>query len=119
MSKAVHVYRIEYEKLPNLDYYTAHIGAYSHEEALEQITRRIGSGYRLVASGSVGRLDDLSFEVRDRMLELALGKKKKKSKEEEKISATVGFKDISKRGIKKGTRREGDPTQDSGPESMI
>ena len=65
MARQVNVFRIEYERMPNMDQWTACIGAFTHEEAVEQLFRRIGRNINITSSGIATALDDLSYEVRD------------------------------------------------------
>ena len=78
MSRSVNVFLMEYEKLPKMDSWQTYIGAYSHEEAVKQLYRRVGNNIHVYSSGIVCRLDDLSFEVRDSLFG-QVGVKKKKA----------------------------------------
>jgi len=83
--KTVNVYRIEYEKIPNFNSFTAFIAAFDLAEAVRHIATVVGP-INIIAQGLHCRLDALSFPVRDFIIENALGKKKiKEEKVKEKI----------------------------------
>jgi hypothetical protein len=90
VKKDVTVYRIEYELLPKMEMWTAFIGAYSHEQALLYLRRRVGT-HRVITSGLQCRLDALTDEIRSDLINASLGKptvKKDKAKEGERIPVT-------------------------------
>ena len=75
--KTVNVYRIEYEKVPNFNSFTAFIAAFDMAEAVRYIATIVGP-INVVAQGLHCRIDGLSFQTRDFIVENALGKKKEK-----------------------------------------
>jgi hypothetical protein len=71
--KELAVFRVEYELLPSMSTWTAFILSFSHEEALLYLRKRVGA-HRIVSSGSQCRLDAISDEVRNVIINQALGK---------------------------------------------
>ena len=73
-TKEIFIYRIEYEKVPTMSSWTAFIAAHSVEEAELYIQKMVGP-IRTMSIGMSTRLDGLSYEVRDRIVNAYLGKK--------------------------------------------
>jgi hypothetical protein len=71
--KELGIFRIDYELLPSMSTWTAFIGAFSHEEALLFLRRKVGA-HRLISSGIQSRVDALSDEVRNVIINQAIGK---------------------------------------------
>ena len=65
---SVNCFRIEYEILPAMNQWTTFIAAFSHEEAVKQLRRIVKKEIRITASGMQCRLDDLSVEVRQNVI---------------------------------------------------
>lgn len=62
------VIRIEYEILPSMNNWIAFVAAFSHEEAVAHLQKVIGKPIRITASGAQCRLDDLSTQVRQNVV---------------------------------------------------
>jgi hypothetical protein len=98
--KEIFVYRVEYEKLPTMSSWTAFVAAQSVEEAELYIQKLIGP-IRTMSIGMQCRLDALSYEVRDRIVNAYLGKSAAPSIKEVKLGGKAPFKAPDKKFIKK------------------
>ena len=83
--KNLTVFRIEYELLPSMSTWTAFIAAFSHEEALLYLKKRVGA-HRITSSGMQCRLDAISEEVRNIIINTALGKQTAAGEQQESVT---------------------------------
>jgi hypothetical protein len=74
----VSVFRIEYEMVPSLNPWIAFIAAFTHEEAHKHLSNVVNKPIRITASGLACRLDDLSTEVRQNVIDAFVNKEGKK-----------------------------------------
>jgi len=87
-AKSLSVFRVEYEVMKDMSAWTAFIVAWSHEEALSTLARRVGP-HHVMTSGFQSRVDAVSDEVRFWIAEKTLGKpKEKKAVEIKKVEKT-------------------------------
>lgn len=63
-SKAVNVYRFEYEILPSFSQWSAYIAAFTPDEAEAHLAKTVNQPLKVSATTHVCRLDDLSAEIR-------------------------------------------------------
>jgi len=71
--KELGVFRVDYELLPSMSTWTAYIAAFSHEEALLYLRRKVGA-HRIISSGIQCRVDAVSDEVRNVIINQSIGK---------------------------------------------
>lgn len=84
-SKAVNVYRFEYEILPSFSQWSAYIAAFTPDEAEAHLAKTVNQPLRVSATTHVCRLDDLSAEIRANVISAFLagqGQAKKETKDE-------------------------------------
>lgn len=97
----VSCFRIEYEIIPSMNSWVAFIAAFSHEEAYRHLQRVVGKPMKITASGMVNRLDDVSMEVRQNIINtyLSAGKagvgKKKGAPESDEETETEGVEEAT------------------------
>lgn len=72
---SVQVFRIEYEIIPSMNQWTTFIAGFTHEEAVKRLQQIVKKPIRITASGMQCRLDDLSTEVRQNVVNAFLGAK--------------------------------------------
>lgn len=75
MAKTVNIYRIEYEKVPSFQSFTAFVAAFDLAEAVRHIATVVGP-INVIAQGLYCRLDSISYPARDFIVENAIGNKK-------------------------------------------
>jgi len=85
---SVCVYRIEYEILPSLNPWVAFIASFTHEEAHKHLQRVVNKPIRITSSGMQCRLDDLSLEVRQNVID-AFQAKQGKIQSEKDVNAKL------------------------------
>ena len=71
---SIAVYKIEYEiRRSKTDYttWTAHIAAYSIEEAVRYLRQTVGNNINVTAQGHECRLDAISDEIRQKIVDSA------------------------------------------------
>ena len=73
MSKEIFVYRVEYEKIPSMSSWTAFVAGHSPQEAENYIQNLVGP-IRTITIGMHSRLDALTTEARERIVNAYLGK---------------------------------------------
>jgi len=73
MAKEMFVFRIEYEKLSTMSSWTTFIAAHDLQEAENYIQKVVGP-IRIMIAGMHSRLDSVTFEVRDRIVNAYMGK---------------------------------------------
>jgi len=86
-AKSLSVFRIEYELMKDMSSWTAFIVAWSHEEALKTLARRVGP-HHVMTSGFQSRVDAISDEVRFWIAEKTLGKPREKKVEKVRENVT-------------------------------
>ncbi len=85
MAGEINVYRIEYEKVPSMSSWTTFIAAHSVEEAESYVHSLVGP-MRTSTIGIQCRLDGISYQFRDKILNAYADKKIEK-----KISKEIKF----------------------------
>lgn len=95
IGKSLSVFRVEYELMKDMSAWTAFIVAWSHEEALAALARRVGP-HHVMTSGFQSRIDAISDEVRYFIAEKTLGKPKKEKAP--KLEETVKTEEIQEVG---------------------
>lgn len=76
MSKnSVSVFRIDYELMPNMNQWTVYIAAFSNEEAYKHLCNTVNKPLRVTSTTMVCRLDDLSKEIRQNVINAFLNAK--------------------------------------------
>ena len=100
------VFRIEYELLHNMSNWTAFIVAWSHEEALATLMKKVGPNHRVLVSGFASRVDAISDEVRYWVVEKTIGKKKSEEKEEAMLQKAEESQEIEEKVKKSSLKRK-------------
>ncbi len=104
--KNMGVFRIEYELLRNMSSWTAFIVAWSHEEALMTLMKRVGPNHRVLTSGIASRVDAISDEVRYWVVDKTIGKKKSETKEEVGLQKAEDFQEVEEKAKKSSLKRK-------------
>ena len=86
-NKEILVFRIEYEKIPQMSSWIAFVAAHNIEEAERYINRLYGP-IRTLSGGMQCRLDALSFEVREKIVNAYMGRSSTATIEEIKTPKT-------------------------------
>ncbi len=89
MSKnTVSVFRIDYELMPNMNPWTVYIAAFSNDEAYAHLCKTVNKPLRVTSTTLVCRLDDLSKEIRQNVINAFLNSKGKNVNEKQSNEET-------------------------------
>jgi hypothetical protein len=104
-AKAASIFRVEYELMKDMSAWTAFIMAFSHEEALSALQRKVGP-HHVMASGFQCRVDAMSDEVRYYVTERTVGKPKKEKVDVKKTEEVEEKQEVGTQEKKSSLKRK-------------